>query len=269
MLQCELPYRMLLPVGLKNVWIACRAAGIDGAAAYGIRMQRDMQRLGEVAGTAAAWVAASSGDSRAVELPRLQEQLRASGACPMRTEQAQPDVEELRHLLNKGQPGFHLWPIYRRPEIFSPIVEGLLSSSDQAVSFHAAALLAMWNSPLSEPRLLAAIAAREAGPAPTGGKGAFAQEVDIPHWLLAVVLLRRCGSPRILQLLQELASGKALPLNVRTCIALTVERICNEGESSRIITLLEHLLENVDAVAKLPPTRSVRRMLEGKPQLVL
>src|SRR5690606_20331004 len=53
-LYTDLPYRMLLPKGLRNVWVACRAAGIDSDAAYCVRMQRDMQRLGEAAGIAAA-----------------------------------------------------------------------------------------------------------------------------------------------------------------------------------------------------------------------
>ena len=268
-LHCELPYRMLIPKALTNVWIACRATGLDIAAAYGIRMQRDMQRLGEAAGTAAAMVSRSSGESRDVDLPRLQELLRETGACPTSEPGEKPAETELHALLESGRAGIHLWHVYRQPDVFVPSVERLLSSPNPAVSFQAAALLAMWESPKAESRLLAAIQDREQGPEPDCGKGAFAQDVDIPFWLLAVVLLRRCGTARCLPALHDLARGEILPFNVRTCIALTLERLGRKDDAPQILAIHELLLPNVSDVAILPPTRSVRRMLDGKPQLVL
>jgi len=50
----EMPYGLMVPQGLQNIWIACRASGITPAAAYAARMQRDMQRIGEAAAYAAA-----------------------------------------------------------------------------------------------------------------------------------------------------------------------------------------------------------------------
>ena len=267
-LQCELPYRMLIPKGLTNVWIACRAAGLEISASYGIRMQRDMQRLGEAAGTAAALVARTSGESRSVDLPALQSLLRESGACLASSPEKQPAPAELQALLETGRADIHLWHVYRQPDAFRPAVERLLSSLNPTVSFQAASILAMWNSPKGETRLLGAIEAREQGPEPDCGKGAFAQDVDIPYWLLAVVLLRRCGTARCLPLLHALAVEN-LPFNVRTCIALTLERLARPEDSAQVFEIQEWLMTNLAEVANLPPTRSLRRMLEGKPQLVL
>jgi hypothetical protein len=51
---CDIPYRSLLPQGIDGLLLACRAISLDRDAAAGIRMQRDMQKIGEAAGTAAA-----------------------------------------------------------------------------------------------------------------------------------------------------------------------------------------------------------------------
>lgn len=269
-LNSELPYRMLIPKGLTNVWIACRAAGLEISASYGIRMQRDMQRLGEAAGTAAALAARTTGESRSVDLPALQSLLRDSGACLAPEPAPLPETAELLAQLETGRADIHLWRLYQQPDAVRPAVEKLLTSPNPTVSFQAACLLAMWSSPAAEPRLLAALETREPGPAPDCGKGAFAQDVDIPFWLLAVVLLRRCGTARAaLPLLHDLAREPALPLNVRTCIALTLERLAGPADTAQVTQIHDLLTVNLADVAYLPPTRSVRRMLEGQPQLVL
>lgn len=176
---------------------------------------------------------------------------------------------EILALLETGRADIHLWHAYRRPDVFRPAAERLLSSPNPTVSFQAAALLAMWESPEAESRLLAAVRDREQGAEPDCGKGAFAQDVDIPFWLLAVVLLRLCGTSRCLPALHELAGEEGLPFNVRTCLALTLERIGRPEDAARIFEIQELLLPGASEVANLPPTRSVRRMLDGKPQLVL
>src|SRR5690606_21568574 len=72
--------------GVKNLWVACRGAGISAEAHHSLRMQRDLQRLGEVAGLAAAMSsapgvgAAVRGESRQIDLKDLQNRLVKSGA---------------------------------------------------------------------------------------------------------------------------------------------------------------------------------------------
>jgi len=51
---CDIPYRSILASEVKGLLLAGRCISLDRDAAIGIRMQRDMQKLGEAAGVAAA-----------------------------------------------------------------------------------------------------------------------------------------------------------------------------------------------------------------------
>ncbi|MFA6962194.1 MAG: FAD-dependent oxidoreductase [Opitutaceae bacterium] len=269
-LRSELPYRMMLPRGLANVWVACRAAGIETDAAYGLRMQRDMQRLGEAAGLAAALAASKRTDARGIDFSLLQGALDRSGARRAdRSEDPTPSGESLLASLDKGLPGVHLWHLSRNSVHHRAAVESRLQSREPRVSFYAAAILAMWNDPAAEPRLIAALVNREEGPTPEEKPvvGAFAQCIDLPFWLQAVVFLRRIGTARCLPGLNTLAATPSLPLNVRTLIALTLERlaICLE-RNAELVTALDALLADRIPDSMLPPSRSLWRTLHGEPQ---
>ncbi|NJL32343.1 MAG: FAD-dependent oxidoreductase [Phycisphaerales bacterium] len=86
----QMPYRMLLPKGLDNVWIASRCAGVSQDAHHSLRMQRDMQRIGEAAGIAAALCATAGTGSRLVNHAELKtpaagkRSLESSGKKPHR-----------------------------------------------------------------------------------------------------------------------------------------------------------------------------------------
>ncbi len=58
------PYRCLVPKGLRNLLVACRGAGFSSIAASSCRLTRTMMQLGQAAGTAAAIAA-----ERGIELP--------------------------------------------------------------------------------------------------------------------------------------------------------------------------------------------------------
>ena len=77
---CELPYRMILPVGFDNMWIACRAAGVSIEAHHSMRMQRDIQRLGEIAGYAASLAVKDNANARTIAYPKLRALLEKTGA---------------------------------------------------------------------------------------------------------------------------------------------------------------------------------------------
>lgn len=269
-LRSELPYRMLLPRGLANVWVPCRAAGIEADAAYGLRMQREMQRLGEVSGIAAARAASAGTDSRHIDLAALQQALDHSGARPAeRIESSVPSADALLASLEKGLPGVHLWHLFQDPAAHRDAVRSRLASADPRVSFYAAALLAMWEDSASETRLLAALDTRETGPSPEEkpAPGAFAQCIDLPFWLQAVVLLRRAGTARCLPSLLALARTPAQPLNVRTILALTLERLASRlGAHPDLVAALDALLSGAIPDPELPPSRSLWRTLHGEPQ---
>lgn len=266
-LRCELPYGMLLPKGLVNVWIACRAAGMTMGAAYGLRMQRDMQRLGEAAGLAAAQVAGRGGVSREVDVPALQAALDHSGARRPLEEAASPGLAELLAKLDAGAPGVHLWRLYRTGDAARAALSERLDSSAPCVSFYAAAVLAMSGEPRAEARLLSALSERETGWRGATPVGAFGQCIALPFWLQALVLLRRIGSAACLPELKALAGEGGLPFNVRTILALTVERLAGRlGADARLVEVLALLKATAGAGCALPPSRSLWLEVAGEPQ---
>ncbi len=267
-LRCELPYRMLLPRGLKNVWIAGRAAGVDVNAAYCVRMQRDMQRLGEVAGVAAAQMVREAEDSRHVDWARLRKVLEQSGAAKALPEETQTDASDksLLALLDRGETGVYLWKLANRPQLLDAVASRLHSSNPFA-SYHAAAILAFCSDARSEERLLQAIELRETGERPGGvARGAYGQRIDIPFWLLAIALLRMGGTQHCVGNVSEFVTPEH-PFNVRTLAALTLERLAiRYGALPEIMEAMKRLILEAESVsdAFLPPSRSLRKMLDGE-----
>ncbi len=260
-LACEIPYRLLLPRGLDNVLIACRAAGVSEEAHHSFRMQRDMQRLGEAAGVAGALAARDRTSCRAVPYAELEAALSRSGALrreapadtafghhagsehfEIRTGRLAAWLAELR-----GGPATEaLWHLYRSgPEAKAAVVP-LLRDGDRTVSWRAAALLAMWGDPLAEPRLREAIRTREEdrGRDITKPQQAW---FYMPRWYAALTLLKRCLTVGSLPLLEELAQAPELPLNARCAVALACEALATRhvltGEQPmRVQQVLESLL---------------------------
>ncbi len=267
-MRCDLPYGMMLPRGIENVWLACRAAGIEVDAAYGLRMQREMQRLGEAAGIAAALAARDGAGSRNIDLAALFSALERSGSRPAAREPDAGDVDLLA-ALDTGLPGAHLWKLSGDAGHYRDGVISRLHAADSRVSFYAAAVLAMWDEASAESRLMAALTCRETGPTPEEKPvtGAFGQCIDLPFWLQAVVLLRRVGGVASLPALRSLAETPCQPLNVRTILALTLERIAARiGFHHDLTAALDALLADDLPDPVLPPSRSLWNTLHGMPQ---
>ncbi len=269
-LHCDLPYRMLLPKGLRNVWIACRAAGINMEANTGLRMQREMQRLGEAAGHAAALSRACEGDSRHIDLPELLRLLDLTGARSTRKPPVkQLPGDELLALLDEGRPGIYLWHLSQRWAEIGPEVRQRLASAEPRVSFYAATLCAMANDAQAAPRLIAAVNSREMGPTPKEFRvnGAHGECIDIPFWLQGIMLLRRIGGREALPALDGVLREESLPFNVLTSIALTLERMARRiGPDPELIRLVERIAGFGPEDVLLPPSRSLWRTLHGEPQ---
>jgi hypothetical protein len=75
----HLPYRMLLPLGLDNLFVAGRCASMTHGGQSAARVTGACFVMGEAAGTAAAMVASGNGTTRAVDVGRLQAALVAQG----------------------------------------------------------------------------------------------------------------------------------------------------------------------------------------------
>ena len=74
-----IPYRCLLPQGVKNLLVASRAAGFSHIAASSCRLQRTLITLGQAAGNAAALAVKHHVDPRRIDIAELQAQLQSQG----------------------------------------------------------------------------------------------------------------------------------------------------------------------------------------------
>lgn len=79
----EVPYRCFIPKGIDGILVGCRALSLSHDAAVGLRMQRDIQQAGEVAGTAAALCVALRCEPRELDVVKLQERLAAQGVLDL------------------------------------------------------------------------------------------------------------------------------------------------------------------------------------------
>lgn len=76
-----IPFRSLIPVGVENMAVACRAAGFDSATASSVRLSRTVMQMGQAVGTAAALAVPKRRALTEVDAASLREALRRQGAA--------------------------------------------------------------------------------------------------------------------------------------------------------------------------------------------
>ncbi len=288
---CEISYRMLLPAGIKNLWIGCRAAGRTHDAQFPVRMQRDMQRIGEVCGVAAALAAREGVDSRQLSFSLLRKHLLESGAINVesasqssefRWEDDDVFVHEYKHpslssdiqdglkAMERGEASAKLWHVYRNRQTTQTRVAELLHSGRAETSWLAAGVMAMWGDEQAEARLLKAVENFEDGFPVNDGTGANGRGLrpESNHWyqfnwVVAVSMLRMCGTQRCLDTFACLAKEEKLPFNIRTAIAVTITRLGKRGcvnDVPKALAILDDLLEGRMPGRYVSPQRRVARI---------
>lgn len=288
---CEISYRMLLPEELDNVWIACRAAGVTEEAHHSMRMQRDMQRLGEVAGIAAALAVRAGTGAPDVPYDRLRDALLASGALklsryeqdsfgsPSPLSELPPTQTLVDARINAwvekvaADFGTEMYYLYRAgPRAAAAALRPLLESDDKDASWRAATIFAMWADPAAEPRLLRAIRDREYGFDNTPENKRPEQFArHLPNWFVAIAMLRICGTVAAIPVLYELSGDPSLLHNCRTTIAVTCERLAQrlDLDDSQRNALLQTLRRLLDAPTVASVGSPVRKPLIPDPIWVL
>jgi len=247
----EIPYGMIVPRDLDNVWVACRAAGCTPHAHHSMRMQRDMQRLGEAAGVASVLSIRQGCGNRNVPIGELQKILSQTGAL----EEAKPaegafgytnnQGEEspgpapLRELLSKLDAGYGpaMYQLYRLGQEPLPALLERLHSPDRALTWRCACILAMQSDARAVPRLVEAVATREYGYSAEEEAQGRSPEKSVrfaPNWMTALVLLRRCPDARAWPALRTLAQDPQLPLEARTALLLTLASLAQHPETRTV-----------------------------------
>lgn len=71
------PYRIMLPLGINNLWVAGRSVSSDRAVQGSLRVMPNCFSMGQACGTAAALALRDGADSRSISIPELQHRLLA------------------------------------------------------------------------------------------------------------------------------------------------------------------------------------------------
>ena len=228
---CEIPYRCLVPRDLDNCWIASRCLGVSEAAHHSMRMQRDMQRIGEVAGLAAALALRQGAAAAAIDLEPLRAALRTSGALAVPSEDAVAafgpacgdGVVETGDDLAGPTAAYAMWRHRRAGAAALPGLRTLLTDARAQVSWRAAAILGSLGDPAGEARLLDSVRRREDQPwvKPAAradgspGDGARHWQYVVPLWIGALAMLRGSATPAALPTLAELLDGPDPGFHIR------------------------------------------------------
>ncbi|MFO8080159.1 MAG: FAD-dependent oxidoreductase [Armatimonadota bacterium] len=119
-LQCDVPYGALIPRGIDGLLIAGRCISMTHDAAQAVRMIKDMHRIGEAAGIAAALAARDQSGVREIDVAELQRELVKSGILTDAEieagrggEHREPGpIDELIATLGDGGREVAMWELY-------------------------------------------------------------------------------------------------------------------------------------------------------------
>jgi len=255
---CEIPYRALLPRGIEGLVIGCRALSLTHDAHNQLRMQRDLQRVGEAAGIAAAMAARRGVTPRALPVEDLQAALLGTGALGPREQPKLPepapdaDVHESSWVppqppalpaaqwaeaLGGEKSQEAAWELVRRGDEALPLLLEAAGAEQPARRFWASVTLAMLRRPEAAPELRAAVAERRED-VPEGRKAA-------PLWHGALVLLGRIGDREAVPALCGVLEDREAPLDALIAAARALGRI---GDPAAVAAL-EAVVERDDLPA--------------------
>jgi hypothetical protein len=267
---CEVPYRCLLPRGVEGLLVACRGISVTFDAHHQLRMQRDMQRIGEAAGIAAALAVRGGCTPRQVNMRALQAELAASGALgkpelrklPAPAEAAlvlhesawkpapppaRPVVELVQRLGTEDNADA-VWRLVRTGPVAAPELLKVLRGEDPEKRYWAAVALAGMDRAEAGEELIRCLDARIEKP--------LDPRIGAPRWLAAVALLGRLRERRAVPAIAAVLHDASASLDARIAAVRALGRI---GDAS-VAPQIESMLERTD----LPAVR-VLSSASGRP----
>ena len=244
---CEVPYRCMIPVGLDGILIASRAISLTYDAHASFRMQRDIQRIGEVAGLAAAQSIDGSVPPRDLDVNKLQETLRERGILADR-HRPKPAIA-MGKTLELPDPS-SMDPELTKELVWKSLKEGkgveslqvAAKSSDMDVSYKASAALATLGFDEGVDSLIDIVNIRSSE-IPNGGH-------NVPRWQSAISFLGISGSQKSLEALLPVLEYPEANLDSLISTVRALGRIGEKRAAGPIIDLLKR--------AELPLERTFR-----------
>jgi hypothetical protein len=243
---CELPYRCLIPRNVDSLLMACRAISLTFDAHAGLRMQKDIQRIGEVAGIAASMAAKAGVSPRNIDIKKLQSILQESGILD---EKFRPKVAIPEDAVKQLPANIQLTPEQTEALVWTSIyqgaetalaLKGLLNSEDPNERLRASAALARYGVDEGVKELLKLIKDRTQEKT-KGNKSA-------PVWQAAITFLGMSEDERAVPVLLDVLKDKDTPLDGLIGAVRSLERI---GDNS-VVPALRELLKRDDLPTQRP-----------------
>lgn len=245
---CEVPYRCLLPRNVDGLLIASRAISLTYDAHHAFRMQRDIQRIGEVAALVADQAIRDGVEVRLIDVKKLQVVLRERGLLDERC-RPKPAIPELqlRGLAGDTSAGLSqaegsAWLAVRNGQAGLPGLKDALGSPDPKVRFKASAALACLGDEQGLSTLLKCLEHRTPD-VPEGNR-------TVPLWEAAVPFLGVPGNRDAVPALIEILRDPEAPLDSLIASVRSLGRIGEAGAAEALRGLLQR--------ADLPAKRALR-----------
>ncbi len=211
-LTCDVPYRSLLVKGIEGLLTAGRCISMTHDAEACLRMQKDMHRLGEAAGIAAALAVRDGITPREIAVGQLQRELVKSGVLTKaeltdgaagKRRELRP-VEELMGELAGARVAPAMYELYCHGETAFPALREAVGGEDREVARWAALVLGAHGEKDARAALVEMLVARDE----TAPPGQFVQ----PRWIGALVCLIDMATPELAeQFMAVLAVERGTP----------------------------------------------------------
>lgn len=277
---CDVPYRSLLPQGVDGLLVASRALSVDRDVSMAVRMQRDIQKIGEAAGVAAAISAMHGIEPRQIDVKELQSRLLAYGVLKendltrtttanlmfnsgplakqplslevgMTEEEGKRFARQLCDYLGTEEEEVAVWWLRKLGDAaIDPLTDVLRQSEDYARRRIAAFALALLGSKDAIPMLLEVLRTRD--------DSRRDHPRSLPRWVAALVLLRllECGegADAALDALEENHSA-----GISSNILQYLYHICGDmdvNERSNLMERLKRWLSSPEAGSYYTPANS-------------
>jgi len=234
----EIPYRCLVPLDVEALLVACRAISITHDAHNQLRMQRDMQRLGEAAGVAAAICVEQGILPRQLPVPDLQAKLLESGALGPREQKQLPageresvhdpeclpappaerPIDECLEALGGDEAREATLQLCLAGQDAIPALIDVLDTDDPDKRFWASVALAMHRREEAVPALVEAVESRRSDVPEKAVKA-------VPLWMPAAVLLGRIGDADSVPALTAILKDKEASLDALVAAVRALGRV--------------------------------------------